>query len=280
LEEKGFEVTYLPVDRMGKIKEEALCEAIREDTILVTIIYVNNEIGSIQNIPDLSKKIHKKNPQTILHVDAVQAFGKYHIIPKKEGIDIMSVSAHKLNGPKGVGFLYIKEGIKVQPILYGGGQQRSLRPGTENVSGIVGMVLAVEIAYRNMESNRNTLFALKEKLIKDLNQELDGIHINACRPEAIEETAPHIVSVCFDKIKSEVLLHALEEKGIYVSSGSACSSHHQGYSRVIKAIGVKEELLGSVLRFSLSEDITEEQLTYTVDQLKELLPVLRKYQRA
>ncbi len=279
LEQQGFEVTYLPVDFMGKIKEDILSEAVREDTILVSVIYVNNEIGSVQNISGISKRIRTHNPNIIFHTDAVQAFGKYRIIPEREGIDLLSASAHKLHGPKGTGFLYIKEGTKIQPLFYGGGQQKSVRPGTENVPGIAGMALAGINAYQDRENKAEAMFTLKENFIRSLKQELNGIRINACECGSIRETAPHVVSVCFEQIKSEVLLHALEDRGIYVSSGSACSSNHQGFSSVLRAIGVEENLLDSTLRFSFSDETTQEELEYTVKQLKEILPVLRKYRR-
>lgn len=279
LEEQGFEITYLPVRGDGKVDEEVLQQELREDTILVSVMYVNNEIGSVQDLCSLSRIVHEVNTRAIFHTDAIQAFGKYNIIPSREGIDLMSVSAHKFNGPKGVGFLYVREGVKINPILFGGGQQRAMRSGTENVPGIAGLAVAIDAAYQSRESKIEQMYSLKETFIADLLEQVEGITINGWNPDSVRETAPHIVSVSFDKIKSEVLLHALEEKGIYVSSGSACASNHPGISSVLKAIGVKDSLLDSTLRFSFSADTTKEHLIYTVEQLKELVPVLRRYQR-
>ncbi|MBP3703563.1 MAG: cysteine desulfurase [Lachnospiraceae bacterium] len=286
LEEEGYEVTYLPVDSRGHISFEELEEALRQDTILVSVMYVNNEVGAVQDISGISRVIKGYNKDILFHVDAIQAYGKYRINPKKEGIDLMSVSGHKIHGPKGIGFLYVKEGTKIRPILFGGGQQAGMRSGTENVPGIAGLALAAENCYQGFAEKIDRLYELKVYFIQRIN-EIDGAFVNAVSTvaltgtddEAIRETAPHIVSVSFTGVRSEVLLHALEERGVYVSSGSACSSNHPGISGTLTAIGIKQELLDSTLRFSFSVHTTKEQLDYAVEQLKELLPVLQKYTR-
>ena len=274
LEEMGFEVTYLPVDRQGHISLEELEDAVREDTILVSVMYVNNEVGAVEPIEEIGKCIRKKNPKTIFHVDAIQAYGKYKIRPKKQGIDLLSVSGHKIHAPKGVGFLYIRDGVKIRPIIFGGGQQKGMRSGTENVPGCVGLGVAAKEAYKNFDERIERLYTLRERLIKGLKT-LGGVTINASEDRT---GAPQIVSASFEGVRSEVLLHALEDKDVYVSSGSACSSNHPGISGTLKGIGVKKELLDSTIRFSLGDLNTEEEIDYSITVLEEILPVLRKYQ--
>ena len=274
LEEMGFEVTYLPVDHLGQISLEDLEKAIREDTILVSVMYVNNEVGAVEPIEAISQCIKKKNPKTLFHVDAIQAYGKYKIRPKKQGIDLLSVSGHKIHAPKGVGFLYIRDGVKIRPILFGGGQQKGMRSGTENVPGCVGLGVAAREAYKDFDARIEKLYTLREHLIAGLKP-LGGVTINGSEDRT---NAPQIVSASFEGVRSEVLLHALEDKGVYVSSGSACSSNHPGISGTLKGIGVKKELLDSTIRFSLGDLNTEEEVDYAIGVLGELLPVLRRYQ--
>ena len=274
LEEMGFEVTYLPVDHLGHISLEDLEKAIREDTILVSVMYVNNEVGAVEPIEAISQCIKKKNPKTLFHVDAIQAYGKYKIRPKKQGIDLLSVSGHKIHAPKGVGFLYIRDGVKIRPILFGGGQQKGMRSGTENVPGCVGLGVAAREAYKDFDARIEKLYTLREHLIAGLKP-LGGVTINGSEDRT---NAPQIVSASFEGIRSEVLLHALEDKGVYVSSGSACSSNHPGISGTLKGIGVKKELLDSTIRFSLGDLNTEEEVDYAIGVLGGLLPVLRRYQ--
>lgn len=274
LEEMGFEVTYLPVDHLGHISLEDLENAIREDTILVSVMYVNNEVGAVEPIEAISQCIKKKNPKTLFHVDAIQAYGKYKIRPKKQGIDLLSVSGHKIHAPKGVGFLYIRDGVKIRPILFGGGQQKGMRSGTENVPGCVGLGVAAREAYKDFDARIEKLYTLRERLIAGLKP-LGGVTINGNEDRT---NAPQIVSASFEGVRSEVLLHALEDKGVYVSSGSACSSNHPGISGTLKGIGVKKELLDSTIRFSLGDLNTEEEVDYAIGVLGELLPVLRRYQ--
>lgn len=274
LEEMGFEVTYLPVDHLGHISLDDLEKAIREDTILVSVMYVNNEVGAVEPIEAISQCIKKKNPKTLFHVDAIQAYGKYKIRPKKQGIDLLSVSGHKIHAPKGVGFLYIRDGVKIRPILFGGGQQKGMRSGTENVPGCVGLGVAAREAYKDFDVRIEKLYTLRERLIAGLKP-LGGVTINGSEDRT---NAPQIVSASFEGVRSEVLLHALEDKGVYVSSGSACSSNHPGISGTLKGIGVKKELLDSTIRFSLGDLNVEEEVDYAIGVLGELLPVLRRYQ--
>lgn len=275
LEELGFEVTILPVDHDGHISLKELEEAIRPDTILVSTMYVNNEVGAVEPVEEISRVIKAKNPSALYHVDAIQAYGKYVIRPKKQGIDLLSVSSHKIHGPKGVGFLYIRSGVKIKPLIYGGGQQAGMRSGTENVPGVAGFGAAVKEMYTDHAEKIQKLIGLKDYMTDRLG-EIEGTVINSKKGEA---SAPQIVSVSFEGVRSEVLLHALEDKGIYVSSGSACSSNHPGISGTLKGIGVAQKLLDSTIRISFSIFNTKEEVDYTIDVLKELVPVLRRYQR-
>lgn len=275
LEEQGYEVTYLPVDHEGRISLDELEAAVREDTILVSMMHVNNEIGTIEPVEEAAARIHAKNPRTLFHVDAIQSFGKLRIYPKRMGIDLLSVSGHKIHGPKGVGFLYIKDKTKIRPIIHGGGQQRDMRSGTENVPGIAGIGVAAAQIYENFDEKIDRLYELREYLAAGM-QAFDGVTINGASGRA---AAPHIVSVSFAGIRAEVLLHALEDRQIYVSTGSACSSNHPAISGTLKAIGVKPELLDATVRFSLSVDSTKEEADYVLAQLAELLPQLRRFRR-
>ncbi|MBR1742246.1 MAG: cysteine desulfurase [Lachnospiraceae bacterium] len=278
LEKTGYDVTYLPVDTEGRVAVSELAKEIKEDTFLVSVMYVNNEVGSVQPVEEIGRYLKEKHPRILFHVDAIQAFGKYRIKPGKTGIDLMSVSGHKLHGPKGTGFLYVREGVKLSPVLFGGGQQRNMRSGTENVPGIAGLMTAVKKAYEEHEKKVEKLYALKKRLMEGLGQ-YEGITFHAVEKERMGETAPHILSVGFSGIKSEVLLHALAGKGVYVSSGSACSSNHPQLSGTLKAIGVKDELLDSTLRFSFSTFNTEEEVGLAVRAVGEVLPMLRKFQK-
>ena len=280
LEEQGFEVTYLPVDGSGRIRLEDLQAALREDTILVSIMHTNNEVGAQQPIAEAGALIKKYNPEILFHVDAVQGFGKAKILPKKMNVDLLSVSGHKIHGPKGIGFLYVADKVRLKPILFGGGQQGNLRSGTENVPGIAGMAMAAKKLYDAYDADIDKLTQLKALMIEGLRQ-IENVQINGLLPEAPngEGTAPHIVSASFRGVRSEVLLHALEEKGIYVSAGSACSSHKPQPSATLKAMGVEKVLLESTIRFSFSVFTTQEELEYTLSVLRELVPMLRMYTR-
>ena len=295
LKELGFDITFVGVDSLGHIKVDELLAAIREDTIIISMMYVNNEIGSITDLDNIIPRIREKAPNVLVHVDAIQGYGKYKIFPKKLGIDMMSVSGHKFHGPKGSGFLYIRDKVKVKPIIFGGGQQKGMRSGTENVPAIAGLGQAVANMYSNHENKLNHLYELKEYMVENVLK-IDDVTVNAvdlegiidgegkilnreAYQENIRKTAPHIVSVSVKNVRSEVLLHALEDKGVYVSSGSACSSNHPGLSGTLQAIGVAKELLDSTIRFSFSVHTTKEELEYACECMKEITPILKKYVR-
>mgnify|MGYP004456422777 FL=1 len=267
----GFDVVRIGVDSSGQIDMDQLMSEVDDDTIIVSVMYVNNEIGAVMPIADIARLIKEKNPNVLFHVDAIQAFGKYRIYPKRMGIDMMSISGHKFHGPKGVGALFIRDRVKVKPIIYGGGQQSGMRSGTENVPGIAGMALAAEITYNGLEEKMEHLRQLKEHLISELTQ-IDDVYSNS-------GDAPHIASITFKGVRSEVMLHALEEREVYVSSGSACSSNKQHASSTLKAIGLPQDKLESTLRFSFSPENTMEQVDYAVECCRQLLPVLRRYVR-
>lgn len=274
LEKNGFEVTYLPVNAAGQVEPDTLKASLRDDTILVSVMYVNNEIGAIEPVSELGRIIKEYNKGILFHVDAVQAFGKFRIHPYKENIDMLTMSSHKIHGPKGVGAIFIKDKTKIQPIALGGGQQKGMRSGTENVPGIAGMAMAAKELYDKFDEDVNRLYELKEYFVREITG-IEGATVNGLTGR---DSAPHVVSVSFDGItKSEVLLHALEDKGIYISSGSACSSNKPSLSSTLKAIGVKNDLLYATLRFSFSVFTTKEELEYTINAVKELLTVLRKY---
>lgn len=274
-DEEGFRVTYLPVDQYGRVKLSALREALCKETILVSIMYVNNEVGSVQPVKEAAGIVKAYNREIIFHSDAVQGFGKYRIFPKREGIDLLTVSSHKIHGPKGMGALYISDKVKIRPIVFGGEQQKNIRSGTENVPGIAGFALAAKMVYSDLEEKTARMRKLKERFIEGIRQ-VDHVSVHGLPDET---SAPHIVSVGIAGIRSEVLLHTLEEKGIYVSSGSACSSNHPGISGVLKGIGVECEYLDATLRFSLSEFTTEEEIDYTLKTLYNCIPMLRRYRR-
>ena len=274
-EEEGFRITYLPVDAHGRAKMEALKEALCEDTILVSMMYVNNEVGSVQPVDEAVQIVKKYNPNILFHSDAVQGFGKYHIYPKRQGIDMLTASGHKIHGPKGTGFIYINEKVKIKPIVFGGEQQKNIRSGTENVPGIAGLGLAAQMIYSDLDMKVALMRELKAYFLEGIS----GIENIAVHGLTDENSAPHIISVGIAGIRSEVLLHALEDKGIYVSSGSACSSNHPSVSGVLNGIGAPKEYLDATLRFSMSEFTTKEEIDYTLETLYNCVPMLRKYTR-
>ena len=275
LKEQGYELTVIPVDEKGNLSMEELEAAMRPDTILVSTMYVNNEVGAVVPVEAAAKLVHEKNPKTVYHVDAIQGYGKYRIYPKRAGIDLLSVSSHKIHGPKGVGFLYVSEKVKTQPLILGGGQQKGMRSGTDNVPGIAGLGTAARMVYENHEEKIKKLRELKGYLAENLSA-MEQVVINGPAPE---DGAPHIVNASFLGVRSEVLLHTLEEKGIYVSAGSACSSHKRAASATMTAISADKERRESAIRFSLSEFTTKEELDYTLEEIRTVLPVLRRYAR-
>ena len=286
LEKQGFEATYLPTDRYGVVDLEALRAAVRPDTILVSVMCVNNEIGTIQPLEDIVKIVKEINPETLVHTDAVQGFGKIRIYPKKIGLDMMSVSAHKFHGPKGTGFFFFFYKVKVKPLVYGGGQQKGMRSGTENVPGTAGMAEAARIEFENFDEKTEQLYALRSYFIEEIGK-IPGTHINGGllpgslslkdREDPGACAAPHIVSVSFEDVRAEVLLHALEDKSVYVSSGSACSSNHPAVSRTLKSIGLEKKYLDATLRFSFSQDTKKEEIDECIRALEQLLPMLRRF---
>lgn len=276
LKDMGFEITYLAVDSDGKIDLNQLKESLREDTILVSVMYVNNEIGAVEPVSEISKIIKAYNPDIVFHVDAIQAYGKYIINPKKQGIDLLSVSGHKIHGPKGSGFLYASGKVKLKPIIYGGGQQKGMRSGTENVPAIAGLGEAVKYSYDNFNEKIEKLYSLKDYFIDEVSK-IDNVKINSKKGK---ESAPHIVSVSFIGVRSEVMLHTLEDRGIFVSAGSACSSNKQkNVSATLKGIGLKPEEIDSTIRFSFCYETTKEEIDYAVDVIKENIAMLRRYVR-
>ena len=275
LADLGFEYSILKVDEKGQISLEELKSLLRADTILVSVMYVNNEIGAVQDIKAIADIVHGYNKDIYMHTDAIQAYGKFKIFPKKEGIDLLSVSAHKLHGPKGSGFLYIDERVNIKPIIYGGGQQRGLRSGTLNIPGIAGLGEAAKEAYEDFDKEVEYIYGLRDYLIDEITKLNDeGIKLNC---EKGVKFAPHVLSISISGVRAEVLLHAMEERGIYIASGSACSSNHPGLSGTLKGIGLKEEFLSSTVRVSFSKYNNKEELDFFLANLKELIPQLRRY---
>lgn len=275
LEESGFRVTCLKVDSDGIISLEELEKAVCEETILVSLMMVNNEIGAVEPIEEAVRVIKDKNPKTLVHVDAIQAYGKYRICPKKMGIDLLSVSGHKIHAPKGTGFLYIKDKTKVKPLIYGGGQQKGMRSGTENVPGVAALGEAAAEIYENFDAKIEHLYQIKERFVAGVGR-IEGITVNG---RTGRDSAPQIVSISIDGVRSEVMLHTLEDRGIYISAGSACSSNKPSVSRTLTSIGLKKNLLDATIRFSFCVNTTEEEIDYALEVLNEVVPKLRRYTR-
>ncbi|MBO4610231.1 MAG: cysteine desulfurase [Lachnospiraceae bacterium] len=281
LEDEGFEVTYLGTDGSGRISLEELEAALTPGTILVSIMHTNNEIGSVQPIAEAGKLIKEKCPECLFHVDAVQGFGKARINPGRMKIDLLSASSHKIHGPKGCGLLYIGDGVRIVSPVYGGGQQKGIRSGTENVPGISGMALAAKMLYEKLDEDTASLYELKRYFIENALK-IDGVSINGLTaegPEGAEGTAPHIISVSVKDVRAEVLLHSLEDKGIYVSAGSACSTHKRTPSATLTSIGLDKGLLESTIRISMSVLTTREDIDATLGALAEIVPMLRRFTR-
>lgn len=275
LEELGFKVTYLKVDSDGIISLEELQDAVTDETILVSLMMVNNEMGAVEPIEEAVKVIKAKNPKTLVHVDAIQAYGKYRIYPKKIGVDLLSVSGHKIHAPKGTGFLFIRDKVKVKPLIYGGGQQKGMRSGTENVPGVAALAEAAVEIYEDFDAKIDHLYTLKARFIEGLRG-IDGVTVNG---KTGRDSAPQIVSVSIEGVRSEVMLHTLEDRGIYVSAGSACSSNKPAVSATLTAIGLKKNLLDSTIRFSFCVNTTEEEIDYALSVMREVIPMLQKYTR-
>lgn len=270
LQELGYEITFLQVNRQGIVDLEELKQAIRPDTILVSIMMVNNEIGAVEPVEAIGKMIKSISPDILFHVDAIQAYGKWKLSPKRCQIDLLSVSGHKIHGPKGTGFLYIRDRVKIKPIIYGGGQQRDMRSGTENVPGIAGLGLAAKLMYTDHKEKQEQMQRVKEAFLEGVTK-IQGVADNSGE-------APHIASISFRGIeKGEVLLHALEQREVYCSSGSACSSNHPAISGTLNAIGLEKELLQATLRFSFSIYSTVEEAEYAVKVIEEELEACRRF---
>ena len=269
LEERGFEVTYLDVDEYGKVNPADVEAAIRPDTILISVMYANNEIGTIEPIKEIGEIAHKHG--ILFHTDAVQAFGQVPINVDECHIDMLSASGHKLNGPKGIGFLYIRKGVKIRSFVHGGAQERKRRAGTENVPGIVGYGAAAERAMKNMKERTEKEIELRDYLINRLTTEIPYSRLNGDRVKRL----PNNVNVSFQFIEGESMLLMLDQNGICASSGSACTSGSLDPSHVLLAIGVPHEVAHGSLRLTLSEETTKEDIDFTVDKLKEIVPYLR-----
>ena len=274
LEDQGFRVTYLPVDSKGLVDLEDLKDALTDGTILVSMMTVNNEIGTRLPVEEAAALVKAFNPGIVFHTDAVQAYGKYRLSPGRSGIDLLSVSGHKIHGPKGTGFLYVKEKTRILPFILGGGQQKGMRSGTDNVPGAAGLAQAAADCYENLQEETEHLRELKQMLSEGLRQ-MDDVVLHSD-----EDGAPHIVSASFVGVRSEVMLHALEDRGIYVSSGSACSSNRKlPVSPVLEQLHLPRQQLESTLRFSFSRYNTKEDVTLTLQALDDYLPILRRYTR-
>lgn len=271
LKSQGYEITLIGTDDKGIVSPQEVADAVREDTILVSCMMVNNEIGAIEPVAEISAAVKKKNPAVYMHVDAIQAYGKIPVFPSKTGADLISVSGHKIHGPKGSGALYVKKGILIRPIIYGGGQGNGMRSGTENVPAVAGFGVAADESFRDFDKNIEHIREVRDYLREKLTS----------LPDVFDNSgdAPHIASFSFVGVRSEVMLHSLEEREIYTSSGSACSSHKRAASNVLTSIGLTKDRLESTLRFSIGEDNTKEQVDYIYDVISELLPMLRQFTR-
>ena len=269
LEKQGFEVTYLDVDEDGLISLDELEKAIRPDTILISVMFANNEIGTMEPIKEIGA-IAKKH-DILFHTDAVQAFGHVPIDVQEMNIDMLSASGHKFHGPKGIGFMYLRNGVKIGPLIHGGAQERSRRAGTHNVPGIVGMGAATALAVQNMEENAKKQIEVRDYLISRIEKEIPYVEVNGHR----EKRLPNNVNVCFRFIEGESLLIMLDQKGICASSGSACTSGSLDPSHVLLAIGLPHEIAHGSLRLTLSEETTKEDADYVVDNLKMIVERLR-----
>ena len=270
LEKEGFEVTLLPVHENGIVLPEEVCEAVREDTCLVSIMYANNEIGTIQRIREIGSILRMRG--VLFHVDAVQAVGHIPINVRNDNIDLLSASAHKFHGPKGVGFLYAKRGVTLTNLIEGGAQERGKRAGTENVAGIAAMAAALKEANGKMAENAARLTKMRDRLIQGLRE----IPHSALNGDA-EQRLPGNVSFCFEGIEGESLLLLLDDKGICASSGSACTSGSLDPSHVLLAIGRVHDVAHGSLRLSLAEDITEADVDYIIQTVKEVVTYLRSF---
>lgn len=276
LKEEGFEIEKIGVDEKGYIDIEELKSKIRKDTILVSVILANNETGTVQDIEKIGQAVKEVNNDTLLHADAVQAFGKMKIDVKNSKIDMLSASGHKFGAPRGTGIFYMKNGLKVKPLMYGGGQQLNQRPGTENVAGAAAIAKAAEVCYKNLEENNEKIREIKKYIADRVLTEIPNTFING---DSIEKASPYVLNIGFMGLRSEVLLHALEAEGIYVSAGSACNSKKKVRSSVLSAMGKSDEEIEGSIRLSFSKFNTMEEAEYAVENMKEQAALLRKFNR-
>ncbi|CAM2829363.1 cysteine desulfurase family protein [Paenibacillus sediminis] len=273
LKELGYDVTFLPVDRDGNVSPAQVGAAIQDNTILVSVMHVNNEVGTIQPIREIGQIIKQKHPRVLFHVDGVQGFGKIPVRIKDWGIDLYSLSAHKIRGPKGVGILYVHEGVKLFPLLSGGGQERGLRSGTENIANIVGMSKALRIAHEKQSENYNKWTEFRD-LIVDAIEKIPQLQLNSTK-----KGTPNIIHFSYPGMKSEVLLHTLEQEGVAVSTRSACSSKHTEPSRVLLAMGRDLAAASSGIRISLGDDHTLQNVEVLIKALNAAVEKLRPLER-
>lgn len=273
LEAEGFEVVYLNVDSSGILDLNEVKAVLQKEPALLSVMLVNNETGVLQPIPEIGKLLRSSGKKTIFHVDAVQAFGKVPFSVNSLNVDLLTVSGHKFHGPKGVGALFVKKGIKLEPLFYGGNQETGLRSGTENLPAIAGMGVAVEQTVKSLAEDIAKMRLLKERLQNEIERKIPEIRINS--PSGAN-SAPHILNVSFLGVKSEILLHALEQDGIYVSSGSACSSRKKNYSHVLQAMGRSEAELDSAIRFSFNRFNEPAEIDYVIERLQAQVAALRK----
>ncbi len=272
-EEAGYDVSYLNVDRYGMISLEEFKENLRENTVLVSIMHVNNEIGTIQPISEIKNILKEKKSKALFHVDGVQGYGKVHTSLKEWGVDAYSFSAHKIHGPKGVGGLFIDNKNKLSPIIYGGNQEKGIRSGTENLNGIIGFGEATRIMSANFSEEREKVESLKKYFIQSLKEEIKDIDINTTLDE---NSSPYITNISFNHVRGEVLLHYLEREDIYVSTTSACSSKGTKKSHVLKSIGLSDIQIEGALRISFSHETQIKDLDYTINVLKRSVDEIRK----
>lgn len=275
LEEAGVKLTYLPVDSLGNINLEELEKSINKETVLVSIMHVNNEIGSLQNLKEISSIIKSRSSRAKFHVDAVQSFGKLSINVKDLNIDFLSASAHKIHGPKGIGLCYIKKNIHPKPLIHGGAQESGLRAGTVNVPAASGFAVAAGIMHKNIDSNYNKVWGIKEYFIEKL-KEVPEAKVNSPLKESF---SPYILNVQFKDVRGEILLRMLEDKEIYASAGAACSSKSSKDSHVLKALGLNHEDVLSSLRFSFNPYNTTQEVDIVIEELKKSLIFLRRMKK-
>ncbi len=273
LENEGVRVTYLDLDAEGKISIDRLMESLTKDTVLVSVMHVNNEVGCIQDIEIIGKVLKEKSNRAKFHVDAVQSYCKIPINVKEAKIDLLSASGHKIHGPRGSGFIYLRKGLMPKPLIYGGGQERNHRSGTENLAAIAGFAVAAQKTWANTKVNYEKVSVLKSYFIQRL-KEIENVNINS-----FKDNLPYILSASFLGIKSEVLLRTLDDKGIYVSAGSACAAKGNKESHVLKALGLRDEEIRGTIRFSFNAENTKEEIDYTIEVLKESISFLRRLKK-